>query len=971
MFIKVSEIQSVKGKNVKLLAIILSIFDGYKIICKNHNKHFDVHMNWLIYILEMISNEKKLIINSKIFIDIDLDFLSDMLYYLSLITEFEVRLNLSIEENVINLNYIFNKEYTDLPKFVANCENFEFSNSFNKSLKTKLNAPTFNIMLGKTSNNENDFICEDNINNHDNNELDSKFGILKNLRLTYNFLDDNYFFILFKTLENSLNNLREIEISNNNVTEAIFPILNEVFSDKNNNCLQILLLNNNCIGGQDLEIYLLEFLKMKYIKKIDLSYNCLNNEFLLNLDTYFNNYFYNSNNKSILNNNQYNSNLYQANSVGGNSQSLLNDNIQLNNFKNTNKLENKVYFIFSKNKFEDEYKNETFSKTFINEYKPNERCENLRLNNNEIKQESNLFYTVKHFLENTSKFKNKISFIFDPTFLKESKNLLLKDANEVIQSIKIDASNISNNTNFPSFTSGNIIYNKVCKKELLIEEKCTDLMSNLKFGLNNLENNDDFENFLKNKSLNKDTNARKKNLKILYCNVNNQEDHIQLAKNYDINKYSRIPLMEMDNYIKDENLLLLNGQKSLMDLFQEINEFLFLSDYFFDEKLNNISYDTIFNNSHIIKNESINILNNLTIDKKHNDFFFQSFYEKIEKNFIEIERERKIQKANINRTDALSTISNNNLNINLNLNNLLFLNKSYFSKKNIEYLLKKHFNKELDKFHPNANIYDLYIFFLRFKELNNANAFDNCSFQRNQKIKLPTLSINKFLKRIKINCIFALKFTDYNSIQILSRLSDYFNLNLTYRVKTEKKNLKAKSRIINEGLKSILNFRGYSDNSYKDQYYLHAINNFLDIFLMYADEINLKNDLVTICKYIKFKRNFLINENLNKLYKIALREDDLISKTGKMIDSDFDPYNNKYYNQFRDRDPSLLRIPSDIKHKFLAFHPIHLNYVKLVDLKYETIKKDLVTIAKVAHEDHSYGIRNIYDRIHFLLCKCK
>lgn len=62
-----------------------------------------------------------------------------------------------------------------------------------------------------------------------------------------------------------------------------------------------------------------------------------------------------------------------------------------------------------------------------------------------------------------------------------------------------------------------------------------------------------------------------------------------------------------------------------------------------------------------------------------------------------------------------------------------------------------------------------------------------------------------------------------------------------------------------------------------------------------------------------------------------------------------------------------MRIPDIIKYKVLSFHPTLIDYLKLCEINISELDNDLKVVTKKLTEEESYGIRNIHDRIHFIL----
>ena len=78
------------------------------------------------------------------------------------------------------------------------------------------------------------------------------------------------------------------------------------------------------------------------------------------------------------------------------------------------------------------------------------------------------------------------------------------------------------------------------------------------------------------------------------------------------------------------------------------------------------------------------------------------------------------------------------------------------------------------------------------------------------------------------------------------------------------------------------------------------------------------------------------------------------------------------YKKYKDiTDYRVLRIPEDIRAKIVSLHPNKLDYLMLCDCKKEDLDFDLALVSKKLKDDESYGLRNIHDRIHFLLSYSK
>ena len=83
--------------------------------------------------------------------------------------------------------------------------------------------------------------------------------------------------------------------------------------------------------------------------------------------------------------------------------------------------------------------------------------------------------------------------------------------------------------------------------------------------------------------------------------------------------------------------------------------------------------------------------------------------------------------------------------------------------------------------------------------------------------------------------------------------------------------LQTRSKIIMEALAAILNFEGNLNE--KNKNFFSEMNNFLDIFLHEADNINLKNDLILVAKYLQFIRNNKLRVKFFSIYENILKEE--------------------------------------------------------------------------------------------------
>lgn len=358
-----------------------------------------------------------------------------------------------------------------------------------------------------------------------------------------------------------------------------------------------------------------------------------------------------------------------------------------------------------------------------------------------------------------------------------------------------------------------------------------------------------------------------------------------------------------------------------LDLF----EFFYLVDHFFDPNLNN------FNNKDLNANVNLN-------SSFLNDSNRQSFYTVLS-NMI---------------TQQLQVMNSFSFYVNVNhsqqLNNIQMVtaNNHYSPIRNS--IIKKLFHKNGETFNPNCVIEDLNDFFLKIKSSH---------------FEIPLIAIHKFINRAKIETFLALKDKDIFSIRYLSEICTFFRLSFMEKIDIELSSLSEKSEIIHSGLKAVMNFEGHKLENNK--YFFHEINNFLDFFIKEADSINLKNDLVYVAKYIQFLRNNKIRAKFYNIYENILKEENLFSSTDA-IASEFDLIYKKYKEI---EDFEKLRIPHEVKVKYLSLHPLKLDYLQVCEVALSDLEEDLKIVSSKLVEEESYGIRNIHDRIHFFLTQSK
>lgn len=297
---------------------------------------------------------------------------------------------------------------------------------------------------------------------------------------------------------------------------------------------------------------------------------------------------------------------------------------------------------------------------------------------------------------------------------------------------------------------------------------------------------------------------------------------------------------------------------------------------------------------------------------------------------------------------------------------------------NLKYQLIKHFKS--DKFEPRLSIEDFYTFFNKIKSSN---------------YELSFITLHKLINQIKIESCMNIKEKDIYSLKYITEMANFFKISFLEKINNEYGKLLIRSRTINEAILDILNFNTGEAATYKGDYAMYSeLNNFLDIFLHEADTINLKNELIIIAKYIQFIRNNKSRILMYKIYEEYLRESRMITYVDSNT-SDFDPIFNKY-KEFKllsfstlSKDKSsvkeyekifennnrvfeLFKIPDEVLCNDLALHPNNIDYLKIAC--YYTVDFVITSLnitMNILKDDESYGLRNIYDRCHFLLTMCK
>ena len=150
-----------------------------------------------------------------------------------------------------------------------------------------------------------------------------------------------------------------------------------------------------------------------------------------------------------------------------------------------------------------------------------------------------------------------------------------------------------------------------------------------------------------------------------------------------------------------------------------------------------------------------------------------------------------------------------------------------------------------ETFQPSKSIDDFYNLFLKIKSANTG---------------LSYIHFHKFINKLKFFCYFAILEKNFSDLKLLNIITDYFKISYLEIVHSEFIKLKSKSKIIQEGLYSVLNFECNSEN----KNIFHEINNFLDIFIKEATDI---------ASSLQFLRNNKLRNKLFKLFGNTLKEE--------------------------------------------------------------------------------------------------
>ena len=161
-----------------------------------------------------------------------------------------------------------------------------------------------------------------------------------------------------------------------------------------------------------------------------------------------------------------------------------------------------------------------------------------------------------------------------------------------------------------------------------------------------------------------------------------------------------------------------------------------------------------------------------------------------------------------------------------------------------------------ETFNPIKSIDDFNSIFLRIKGSN---------------AEISYIHLHKFINKLKLFTYIAIVEKNIYELKYLNIASDFFKISYMEKLQTEYLKLQTRSKIILEGLAAILNFEG--NQREKNKNFLHEINNFLDIFLKEAHDINLRNDLIDVASALQFLRNNKLRFKLFKVFEKTLKEE--------------------------------------------------------------------------------------------------
>lgn len=268
---------------------------------------------------------------------------------------------------------------------------------------------------------------------------------------------------------------------------------------------------------------------------------------------------------------------------------------------------------------------------------------------------------------------------------------------------------------------------------------------------------------------------------------------------------------------------------------------------------------------------------------------------------------------------------------------------------------------------------------------------------KNLKMEFSTVSLSKYFSQVKMESCFLMKEKDINSFQLLSEISNFFKLSIMEKVNLEFTKLLIKTKTINDALIDTINFNFCKQENiydiFKQEFKLYAeANNYLDIFIHEADLIGLKNEVVTIAKYIQYIKNNQVRFLFYKIYEQLLRKDNILT----YVDSstpDFDAIFNTYMGISFDvpeydkifKDDHIAEIKSSIKSnceklriveeivlKDFCLHPMYLDYIKIsLYCGIDRLVDSLKYINSNYNDDDSYALGNIINRVNFFLSMCK
>ena len=240
--------------------------------------------------------------------------------------------------------------------------------------------------------------------------------------------------------------------------------------------------------------------------------------------------------------------------------------------------------------------------------------------------------------------------------------------------------------------------------------------------------------------------------------------------------------------------------------------------------------------------------------------------------------------------------------------------------------------KNESKFNPNGLIDHMVFFYLYL------------ATPHDYKIKIPLTTLNKLISRIKLESLLCLKEKSHHALGTLSKITSGLDISIKSQINSVYIQLTEKAKLISGGLEKVLNFDGYNsvDNV---RGFLFETGNFLDIFLEKADNINLSNDLVILCKYIQYWRNnYIRNLIYNLLHEINKKEG---ATRGCDMTEEFSKANKDYKNV----PIKNMGLTKDIHYPEFAQHPSIVDYLFFSEKNDIEFEKDIKNITRYIKAD--------------------